>query len=140
MANGDYVTCAGNETLETNPYVIKRKNQIIAGSDPVLVDAYACSTFYGVKPAEFAHLKNAYDWGIGDLDVEAAKTGGKFIITNIGEVSPVITPSGDTIVAAGENAQPTITPQVDARPLPLSVDSGIVEQPAAVTTALRKCC
>lgn len=85
-AYGDYVTCGGPETVETNPYVVKRRNQIIAGVDPVLIDAYACSTFYDINPAELAHLKNAADWGIGDLEIEAAKTSGKFKIFNVGEV------------------------------------------------------
>jgi hypothetical protein len=31
-------------------------------------------------------LKNAADWGIGDLEIEAAKTAGKFKIFNVVEV------------------------------------------------------
>lgn len=117
VAYNEYVTCAGPETIETNPYAIKRMNQIIAGADPVLVDAYACSTFYKVKPQEFAHLKNAYDWGIGDLDVEAAKANGKFVIVNVGEqttaAAAVATEPGQPPTPASEaasNAPATLEP------------------------------
>lgn len=95
-AYGDYVTCGGPETDETHPFIVKRMNQIIAGTDAVLVDAYACSTFYNVKPKEFAHLKNAADWGIGDLEVEAAKISGKIRILKVGDTAgnqPVIQPT-----------------------------------------------
>jgi hypothetical protein len=88
-AYGDYITCGGPETDETHPFMIKRMNQIIVGTDPVLVDAYACSTFYNVEPKEFAHLKNAADWGIGDLEVEAARTSGKIRILNVGDAAAI---------------------------------------------------
>jgi uncharacterized protein (DUF362 family) len=121
VAYNEYVTCAGPETIETNPLAIKRMNQIIAGADPVLVDAYACSTFYKVKPKEFAHLKNAYDWGVGDLDVEAAKASGKFVIVNVGEQPAAAAP------------EPGPEPEQPTAQAPDAASDG--QSPKAVTTS-----
>jgi len=142
-AYGDYVTCGGPETIESNPYVIKRKNQIIAGVDPVLVDAYACSTFYNVKPAEFAHLKNAADWGVGDLELEAAKTSGKFKIVNVGEVSlvePAATSTPAPTTAATQEIT-SVSKQTPTRPqgIPLAENAEPVVVTSNVTAATQTC-
>lgn len=117
MAYGDYVTCAGPETDESHPFMIKRMNQIIAGTDPVLVDAYACSTFYDVKPAEFAHLKNAFDWGIGDLDVEAAKISGKLLLINVGDTAAL--PASLPPEPEESKQAAIITSEKGTKPLPI---------------------
>ncbi len=134
----DYVTCGGPETEETNPCVVKRKNQIIAGIDPVLVDAYACSTFYSVKPRELAHLNNAFEWGIGDLDVEAAKVSGKLRMVNVGELAEVIpvdtpaaAPQEAAIIVENETLKPT------AMPLP---DNGETVQRILPSTVTQQSC
>lgn len=141
-AYGDYVTCAGPETDETHPFMIFRKNQIIAGVDPVLVDAYACSTFYSIKPKELAHLKNAADWGIGDLDFEAAKASGKFRLVNVGEVAevqptaiPTVPPQKAIEVAptASVNAITNTTVKPTPMPLPNIEGSGQSGQVTAAT-------
>jgi len=137
MAFGDYVTCAGPETAEKNPAIVKRMNQIIAGVDPVLVDAYACSTFYHVKPAEFAHLKNAFDWGVGDMNVQAAQVSGKFVIVNTGAIAETVepTPAQPTTPAQEIASKPEVTPdQPKAIPLPDMAEPAASVQPAAAGT------
>ncbi|MEI8131998.1 MAG: DUF362 domain-containing protein [Leptolinea sp.] len=128
MAYGDYVTCAGPQTDETHPFMIKRTNQIIAGTDPVLVDAYACSTFYDVKPKEFAHLKNAADWGVGDLEVEAAQTSGKFRILKVGDVIAVqsaVQPTSKPVELS--SPQPAGNGTTGAIPLPFTAPADQIE-------------
>ncbi len=46
--NGQRV-CAGPETDLTYPNVIKRMNTVVAGVDPVLVDAYGCINFFNYQ-------------------------------------------------------------------------------------------
>jgi hypothetical protein len=98
--------------------MIKRLNQMIVGSDPVLVDAYACSTFYAVKPVEFAHLKNAADWGIGNLDIESARINGKFQIVKVGETS-VLQPEPQPTVPPVELGQTDKSENGNTRSVPL---------------------
>jgi uncharacterized protein (DUF362 family) len=121
-AYNEYVTCAGPETDETHPFMIFRKNQIIAGLDPVLMDAYACSTFYKIKPKELAHLNNAFEWGVGDIDIESAKTVGSFRIFNVGEI-PEVKPT----------SQPTSTPTVQTKEMASAITPDQkVEKPAPI--------
>lgn len=131
-AYNDYITCGGPETDETHPFMIFRKNQIIAGINPVLVDAYACNTFYKIKPKELAHLKNASDWGLGDLDFEAAKATGKFRAVNVGEVAAVIPQPTQTqtpveITSATQEATATAAPQqvVVEKPSPIPLPTAV---------------
>ncbi len=135
-AYNDYITCGGPETDETHPFMIFRKNQIIAGVNPVLVDAYACSTFYKIKPKELAHLKNASDWGLGDLDLEAAQTAGKFRMVNVGEVAAIIPHPTETqkpveVNTATQVEKEITTPQkmVTEKPaaIPLPTASGPID-------------
>lgn len=132
-AYNDYVTCAGPETDETHPFMIFRKNQIIAGSDPVLVDAYACSTFYKIKPKELAHLNFAFELGDGEIDFEAARVAGKFRIVNVGEI-PEKRAATEPTNSPGEmdaipRADPTGRPA--AIPLPEMQENSEVIKPAA---------
>ncbi|HEX7556163.1 MAG TPA: DUF362 domain-containing protein [Leptolinea sp.] len=134
MAYGDYITCGGPETDVTHPFMIKRKNQMIVGVDPVLMDAYACSTFYAVKPKELAHLKNAADWGIGDLEVEAAKTSGKLLLINVGDplpahaaILPTPGPQETVVLNQAEIKTPT--------PIPLSGEAEANQVVGAVTNS-----
>jgi hypothetical protein len=120
-AYNDYVTCAGPETDETHPFMIFRKNQIIAGTDPVLVDAYACSTFYKIKPKELAHLNFAYEWGDGEIDFETAQANGKFRVVNVGEVPEVKPTVEPTVEPTSQPQEIAAVPQVDATGKPAAI-------------------
>jgi uncharacterized protein (DUF362 family) len=87
----NYRVCAGPETDKTHPDIVKRRNQIVAGIDPVLMDAYGCVEFYKVKPRELAHLKLAAEAGVGDMDIEKATTEGRFKTFKVGENTPLPT-------------------------------------------------
>ncbi|UCE08697.1 MAG: DUF362 domain-containing protein [bacterium] len=53
---------------------VKEMNTIIAGVDPVAVDAYG-ATLFGLKPAELGFLKEAESRGLGRMDLGALKIG-----------------------------------------------------------------
>jgi len=72
IPHGMYPTCAGPETDITDPQVVSRRNTVIAGIDPVLIDAYGCINFFDIQPQELTHLLRAHESGCGDLDVDAA--------------------------------------------------------------------
>ena len=77
MPYGSYPTCAGPETDITNPQMVSRRNKVIAGTDPVLVDAYGCVDLFNIQPDELTHVLRAHESGCGDLDVEAALADGR---------------------------------------------------------------
>jgi uncharacterized protein (DUF362 family) len=50
----------------------KDVNQIIAGTDPVAIDAYG-ATLFGMKPEEIEHIRQAHDAGLGEIDFKKVK-------------------------------------------------------------------
>lgn len=85
---GNYRVCAGPETDLTDPNIVSRRNMIIAGVDPVLVDAYGCVHLFDIQPQELTHVLRAYESGCGDMDVEAALADGRIRRFRVGE--PVV--------------------------------------------------
>jgi len=67
----DLCICDSTEFLITNgpagPGEIRRARQVVAGTDPVAVDAYAC-TLLGLRPADVAMIAMAAAHGIGQTD------------------------------------------------------------------------
>jgi uncharacterized protein (DUF362 family) len=107
IPSGSYPTCAGPETDITNPNVVARRNKVIAGVDPVLIDAFGCIDLFNIQPQELTHVLRAHESGCGDLDVEAALADGRIRRFTVGEPLPVATPlAGATAVAA---VQPTLS-------------------------------
>jgi len=107
--NGQRV-CAGPETDLSYPNVIKRMNTVVAGVDPVLVDAYGCINFFNMKPEELTHVLRAYESGVGQMDVEAATREGRLRIFKVGQPIPTVT-SSPRPTQPGSTPQPTATPQ-----------------------------
>ena len=129
--NGQRV-CAGPETDLTFPNVIKRMNTVVAGVDPVLVDAYGCIHFFNYQPEELTHLLRAFESGVGQMDVEQAIQSGRLRVFKAGQPISTITPT-PLPTRAGAIPQPTMvqvtsdathTPQPTATSLPAN-------QPAA---------
>jgi hypothetical protein len=89
----DYVVCAGPETDITDPRVVKRLNQVVAGIDPALVDAYACVNYYAMKPRELAYLNLAAQSGVGQIDVDKATTEGRLQVFTVGQSVPTPLPN-----------------------------------------------
>ncbi len=124
----NYVVCAGPETDETDPRVVKRMDQVIAGVDPCLVDAYACINYYSMRPRELAYLNLAAQSGVGDINVDQATQEGRLQVFNVGDVLPTQTPEPSpntrmpTITAAGETTLPAAAVQ-DIRTATVTVDT-----------------
>ncbi len=101
---GNYRVCAGPETDVTHPHIVARRNTIVAGVDPVLIDAYGCVHFFNIQPQELTHLLRAYESGCGEMDIEAALTDGRLRLFKVGAPLPEQTaPPADT--AAGETPE-----------------------------------
>ena len=54
------------------PGKTKDLGKVIAGTDPVAVDAYG-ATLFGLKPNEISHIKLAAEMGVGKIDLKKAK-------------------------------------------------------------------
>ena len=109
---GNYRVCAGPETDITNPNVVARRNIVIAGVDPVLIDAYGCIHLFDIQPQELTHLLRAYESGYGDMDVEAALADGRIRRFKVG------------------------APLLDNQPLPDSTAGVTPQSPALKPTAI----
>jgi uncharacterized protein (DUF362 family) len=91
IPNGSFPTCAGPETDLTNPKIVARRNKVIAGTDPVLVDAFGCVDLFNIQPQELTHVLRAHESGCGDMDVEAALADGRIRSFKVGTPLPVAT-------------------------------------------------
>lgn len=113
---------AGNSDNEiTNPNRVKRLNQVVAGTDPVLIDAYGLLNYFGRKPKELLHVFLAGEAGLGELDVEKAIATGRLISFGVGQ--PTATPT--------RTATPSPTATLPATPTPI----GPTATPTPVPTA-----
>jgi len=54
------------------PGKTKDVGQVIAGVDPVAVDAYG-ATLFGMKPEEIGHIRLAHELGVGEIDLGKVK-------------------------------------------------------------------
>ena len=114
----------GNETDITHPDKVKRYNQILAGTDPVLMDAYGCINYFAIKPQELTHLKRAIDSGLGESDVDMAIREGTLRVYTVGQVLATPTPT----VTATRPRLPTATgPAPTHTPLPTATSQATVQ-------------
>ncbi len=85
---GNYRVCAGPETDLSDPQIVSRRNTVIAGVDPVLIDAYGCIHLFDIQPQELTHLLRAHESGCGDMDVESALADGRIRRFTVG--APIV--------------------------------------------------
>lgn len=85
LPKGNYRVCAGPETDETDPDIVRRADQIIAGVDPALIDAYALTEFYSQLPEEVNFLVRAAEDGIGHIDLKNAIEEGRLRVLSTGQ-------------------------------------------------------
>jgi hypothetical protein len=97
---GSFPTCAGPETEITNPNMVARRNKVIAGMDPVLVDAFGCVDLFNIQPQELTAVLRANQSGCGDMDVEAALADGRLQIFKVGMPLAAATPVAEQTVEA----------------------------------------
>jgi len=122
---GQYQLCAGPETDITNPKVVKRVNQMVAGIDPVLIDAYGSRTFYSFDPNELPYTKMAADAGLGEIDLDKAAASGNLQTVIVGQVAKTPQPTQPvkqlTATAITINT-PLSGKSATATPLPTAVE------------------
>lgn len=102
--------------------IVKRFNQIVAGTDPVLIDAYGANMFFrGHKPEAkgILHILRASQAGIGEIDVEKAMADGRLQAFTAGRpVMAAATPS--PTAASLVQAESTPTRRAAAPALPVA--------------------
>lgn len=61
-----------NHVLLTNgpagPGRVRDPGEVVAGVDPVAVDAFAVERYFGLEPGAIGHIRAAYDLGVGEID------------------------------------------------------------------------
>jgi hypothetical protein len=134
IPSGGFPTCAGPETDLSNPNMVSRRNKVIAGIDPVLVDAFGCVDLFNIQPDELTHLLRANQSGCGDMDVEAALADGRIQRFKVGAPLPEATPLP---VQALEAAPEPAAAKPTAIILPPSAP---VVQPATASTLSEASC
>lgn len=107
---GNYRVCAGPETDLTHPHIVTRRNTIVAGTDPVLIDAYGCIHFFDIQPQELTHVLRAHESGCGDMDVEAALADGRIRRLKAGSAIPEPEPAAPAEESADPNQPPAPKP------------------------------
>jgi uncharacterized protein (DUF362 family) len=117
----------GPETHETYPEKIPEFNQIVAGTDPVLIDTYGLATYFKREPRELPHVQIAGEMGLGETDLAKATTEGRLRVYKVGEPVFTATPSPtprptsvDTATPTATGPRPTDTPQPTATAAPVS--------------------
>ena len=130
IPHGSFPTCAGPETDLTNPQVVARRNKVIAGIDPVLIDAFGCVDLFDIQPEELTHVLRANQSGCGDMDVEAALADGRIRKFTVGapllEATPVADQAASPVPQALA-AKPTailLPPAAPVEQVPASAASG----------------
>lgn len=132
MPWGNYRVCAGPETDLSHPNIVKRLNQMVVGTDPVLVDAYGCVEYFKIMPDELTHVLRSAESGVGRMDVVKAIAEGAIRIYKAGQPIPPFTPTA-TPTAAVRTQQPTPSLAVTqtATPLPTATPVPEIVVPAA---------
>jgi uncharacterized protein (DUF362 family) len=121
---------AGFETDVTNPRLVKRFNQVAVGTDPVLIDAYACINYFGRQPKEIRYIKLAGEQGLGELDVKKATDEGRLRIYKAGEAITRPAPTATaTATATKTPVGPTPTDAAHVTPSPTLTPSPTVPPP-----------
>jgi uncharacterized protein (DUF362 family) len=130
---GSFPTCAGPETDITNPLVVARRNKVIAGIDPVLIDAFGCVELFDIQPEDLTHVLRAHESGCGDMDVEAALADGRIRRFTVGVPIQDATEAATPAAAAPSAAAPTAMPAL-AKPTAIVLPpSDPVVKPAAAS-------
>jgi hypothetical protein len=126
---GSFPTCAGPETDLTNPKIVTRRNKVIAGTDPVLVDAFGCVDLFNIQPQELTHVLRAHESGCGDMDVEAALADGRIRSFKVGAALP------DATAVPNQAAVATQSPAI-SKPTAVSLPPSEIVGQSSTSAAL----
>jgi uncharacterized protein (DUF362 family) len=124
---GSFPTCAGPETDITNPLMVARRNKVIAGVDPVLVDAFGCVDLFDIQPQDLTHVLRASESGCGDMDVDAALADGRIRRFKVG--APVMDATAAATITTNNSAASPATPNSAVTPV-LSKPTAIILPPS----------
>lgn len=140
----------GEGTDITDPDRVKRYNQLLAGTDPVLMDSYAIESFFGMQTAEILHVMRAYESQVGDIDYTKALASGRMQKFTVSAVLPyptltaTLTPTPrptdlPTTPTATATIVPTAAPTVEttATPPPSPVPAADAAKPASSEPVVR---
>lgn len=111
----------GDDNEITNPRRVKRLNQIVVGTDPVLIDAYGCINYFAIKPQELTHVKFAAELGVGEIDVAAATAAGRLQTFIVGQPTRTPTPTTTLTPTNAPTATATLTPTQGPTPTPTRI-------------------
>lgn len=117
--------CAGPETDETHPQAVQRKNEIVAGTDPALIDSYGAWAYYQISPRQIGYLYNAELSQVGQIDIKNALQDGRVQFFPVGRLLPTSTPEP---TAVPETQTPTAE-RISATPSGISGQSTPVLPP-----------
>ncbi len=108
--------------------VVKRFNQILVGTDPVLIDSYGANVFFkGYKPEAkgILHILRASQMGLGEMDVDKAAADGRLQRFQAGQAvaAPTVTPTAASLAPGEPTAAPAKVPPTMA-PAPTFAPQG----------------
>jgi uncharacterized protein (DUF362 family) len=52
---------------------VQVRNILVAGVDPVAIDAYGAATLFDMQPAEIGYITKGYELGLGEMDLQKIK-------------------------------------------------------------------
>jgi len=55
------------------PEYVQIKNTIVAGVDPVAIDAYGTLNLFGMHPSDIGYIVKGHEMGLGEMDLEKIK-------------------------------------------------------------------
>ena len=55
------------------PEYVQIKNTIVAGVDPVAIDAYGTVNLFGMQPSDIGYIVKGHEMGLGEMDLEKIK-------------------------------------------------------------------
>jgi uncharacterized protein (DUF362 family) len=55
------------------PEYVQVKNLVVAGVDPVAIDAYGTQTLFGMNPSDIGYIVKGHELGLGEMDVNKIK-------------------------------------------------------------------
>ena len=74
----DLIILDANHVLLSNgpvgPGEVRRTRQVVAGADPVAVDAFA-TRYLSRRPGDIGHIRIAHELGIGEIDLAKLRIG-----------------------------------------------------------------
>ncbi len=110
----------GDGTDITDPDRVKRYNQLLVGTDPVLMDSYAIENYFHRAPQEITHVLRAWESGHGEIDVAKSTESGRLRVYPVEEVlRPTPTPTFTPLPTDWPTPTPPLyTPTPVATPTP----------------------